>query len=144
MKKLVLLLTVCLLALTAQAQERTSIFGKWKTIDDDSGEVKSVVEIFEKDGKAYGRIIQLFRGPDEDQNPLCEECKKNDERYKQPIVGLEIIRDLKDDGTWKSGDILDPENGKVYDCKIWVDEGELKVRGYLYFLYRTQTWLPYN
>ena len=61
----------------------------------------------------------------------------------KPIVGLEIIRDMKKDGDeYAGGDILDPENGKVYRCKIWVENGKLMVRGYIAFLYRTQTWLP--
>jgi len=44
--------------------------------------------------------------------------------------------------TWEDGDILDPENGKVYRCKVWVEQGNLMVRGYIAFLYRTQKWLP--
>ena len=52
------------------------------------------------------------------------------------INGLEKDGDEYDDGT-----ILDPKKGKVYDCKIWVDEsGDLQVRGYVAFFYRTQTW----
>jgi uncharacterized protein (DUF2147 family) len=61
----------------------------------------------------------------------------------KPIVGLEIIRNMEKDGDeYEDGDILDPENGKVYRCKLWVEEGKLRVRGYISFLYRTQTWLP--
>ena len=47
-----------------------------------------------------------------------------------------------DDDEWDDGEILDPENGKVYDCKIWVEDGKLQVRGYVAFFFRTQTWLP--
>jgi len=36
---------------------------------------------------------------------------------------------------------MDPEDGKVYTAEIWVEEGKLKVRGYVGFFYRTQTWL---
>jgi uncharacterized protein (DUF2147 family) len=56
---------------------------------------------------------------------------------------MEIIDGLTRDGDeWNSGTILDPEDGKEYRCKIWLEDGELKVRGYLYFFYRTQSWLP--
>lgn len=118
------------------------IFGKWKTIDDETGKAKSVVEIYEQNGKAYGKIIQLFRAPDEDQDPNCKEC--NDDRKGQKIKGMQIIRNLeRDDNEWEDGTILDPKNGKIYDCKIWVDENDankLQVRGYVAFFYRTQTW----
>ena len=125
-----------------------SVTGKWKTIDDDSGKEKSVVEIYMKDGKLYGKIIKLFREPGEDPDPVCDECDKDDDRYNQKVIGMEIIRDMEKDGDeWEDGTILDPENGKVYDCKLWVDEDNpdiLKVRGYIAFLFRTQTWHRYE
>jgi uncharacterized protein (DUF2147 family) len=58
---------------------------------------------------------------------------------------MTIIRNLvkvEDENEWEGGDILDPENGKVYRCKLWVENGKLKIRGYIAFLYRTQKWLP--
>lgn len=120
-----------------------SITGKWKTIDDETGKPRSIVDIYTKDGKVYGKIIKLFREPDEDPDPICEEC--TDHRKGEKVIGLEIISDMKPKGDeYVDGEILDPENGKIYKCKLWVEEGNLKVRGYLYFLYRTQTWLPYS
>jgi uncharacterized protein (DUF2147 family) len=57
---------------------------------------------------------------------------------------LEIIQGLeKKGGVYKGGEILDPENGKTYTCKIWLNEedtDQLMVRGYVAFFYRTQTW----
>ncbi len=121
-----------------------SIEGKWKTIDDATGKAKSVVQIFESGGKYYGKIIQLFREPGEDQDPVCVECSgaKKDKK----IIGMQIIEDMSkgNDGNYVDGEILDPENGRTYGCKIWLEEGKLKVRGYLLFLYRTQTWEPYD
>ena len=120
-----------------------SVTGKWKSIDDETGKPRSIVEIVEKDGKVYGNIISLFREPGEDPDPLCEQC--TDHRKGEKVIGLEIISDMKKKGDeYVDGEILDPENGKVYKCKLWVEDGVLKVRGYLYFLYRTQTWLPYS
>jgi uncharacterized protein (DUF2147 family) len=58
---------------------------------------------------------------------------------------MEIIRDLEQDGDeWEDGTIIDPDNGKVYDCKLWVEDGELQVRGYIAFFFRTQVWLKVN
>ena len=84
--------------------------------------------------------------PGDDPDPLCEECDQDDPRYMKRIIGMEIIKDMEKDGDqYSGGNILDPENGNVYRCKIWVgDDGMLKVRGYVAFLYRTQTWLPYE
>lgn len=123
-----------------------SITGKWKTIDDNTGKPRSVVEIYEKEGMYFGKIIKLFREPGEDQDPVCDEC--NGKRKNQKIIGMEIITDMEYDASdeeFDSGEILDPESGSIYDCKLWVGEnGYLKVRGYLMFFYRTQTWLPYE
>ncbi len=115
--------------------------GKWKTIDDETKKPKSIVEIYEKNGKIYGKVVKLFREPSEDQNPNCKEC--TGDRKGQKVLGMEIIRGLKKDGNeYEGGTILDPKNGKIYDCKMWVENGKLQVRGYVAFFFRTQVWLP--
>ncbi|MDC1304918.1 DUF2147 domain-containing protein [Salibacteraceae bacterium] len=136
-----LLLVVLSMSLSAQ-----SVLGKWKTIDDETGKPKSIVEIY-KNGDVYeGKILKLFKGPDEEQDPVCKECDKDDPRYMKKIIGMTIVKDMEmDDGELDEGTILDPKKGEVYDCKIWVgDDGKLNVRGYIMFLYRTQTWEPYS
>ena len=116
--------------------------GKWKTIDDETNEPKSIVEVFERDGKIFGKIVKLFRKPGEDQDPVCDDCEEDDPRYKKKIIGMEIMRDMVlAEGEYEGGDILDPNNGKVYRCRIWVEGNDLKVRGYWGPFYRTQTWL---
>lgn len=133
------LLLLLLLPLTLCAQ---SVTGRWTTIDDETGKRRSVVEITERDGKLHGRIVQLFRDPGEDQDPTCTKCAADDDRYGKKIIGMEIIRGMIGDGEeWNDGDILDPKNGSVYDCKLWLEEGKLKVRGYVAFFFRTQTWV---
>lgn len=141
MKKTIsLILIICFYISQSVAQQKTPV-GKWKTVDDNTGKTKSVVEIYEKGGKLHGKVLQLF--DPEKPNPKCEECATDDPRHLKPIVGLEIIRNMTKDGSeYANGDILDPENGKVYKCKLWVENGKLMVRGYIAFLYRTQTWLP--
>lgn len=130
-----------LLPLVAPAQH--GVTGMWKTIDDNTGKPRSVVEITDQGGRLQGRIVKLFRDPGEDPDPICDECP--DDRKDHKAIGLEIIRDLVRDGSeWADGTILDPENGKVYDCKIWLEDGTLKVRGYVAFFFRTQTWLRYE
>lgn len=123
------------------------IVGQWKTIDDDTGDAKSVVEIYKGgNGKYFGKIIKLYRDPGEDQNPVCDQCSGN--KKNKPIIGMIIITNMEKTGSnlWKNGTILDPANGKSYDCKMWIENGKLQVRGYLGWsaLGRSQTWLKYN
>ncbi|PCI71896.1 MAG: hypothetical protein COB38_04960 [Gammaproteobacteria bacterium] len=125
----------------SQADE--SIVGIWQTIDDNTKQVRSLVELSIEDNKLYGKIIKLFPQDGDPQNPICEKCKN--ERRNKAIMGLQIIDGLsKKRDEWIDGEILDPDNGKTYDCKIWLDKGELKVRGYIGFFYRTQKWIRYT
>ncbi|MBX2973578.1 MAG: DUF2147 domain-containing protein [Flavobacteriales bacterium] len=130
------LLLLCLLFnLSLNAQDIT---GRWVTIDDNTAKRKSVVEIVVTDGKASGRIVEILDPAKRDRT--CEAC--TDDRRGKKVLGMEIIRNMqRDGGEWKGGTIMDPENGKVYDCKMWLEDGELKVRGYVAFFYRTQTWV---
>ncbi len=125
----------------------SQIEGKWKTIDDETGEEKSIVEIWKaQDGLYYGKIIKLFDKTK--QNDVCDECDEDDPRYNKPIIGMVIIRKMEkvEDNEWDEGDILDPANGKVYDCKMWRDGKNLQVRGYIGWslIGRSQTWKPAN
>lgn len=131
------LLTLVLLMITTAVFSQ-SITGKWKTIDDNTGKPKSIVKIYIKEGKAFGDIIKLL--DNDEENPLCDECPGD--RYMKPLIGLTIITGLHvDDGKWKGDDgILDPDNGKLYDVRIWRDGDKLNVRGYIGPFYRTQTW----
>lgn len=136
-------LLFALLLISTAASAQLSVIGKWKTIDDNTGKERSVVEIFEKGSKVHGKIVKLYREKGEDPDPVCDECDEDDDRYKKKIIGMEIIRDMLKVGTeLAEGTIMDPDNGKIYRCKIWVEGNELKVRGYLGPFYRTQTWLP--
>lgn len=120
---------------------QASVLGKWKTIDDKTGETKSIVELFDQQGKVFGKIIRLFPKPGDDQDPVCDKCDEADARYKKKIIGMEILRDMSPYGSeFVDGNILDPESGRVYRCKIWIENKDLKVRGYWGPVWRTQTW----
>ena len=117
--------------------------GLWRTIDDHSGKEKSLVRIVEVNGEFRGTIEKLFREPGEEPNPNCEKCpgdKKN-----RPVVGMMILTGLrKDNSLWSGGEILDPQNGKTYKCKVWLENKgrDLHVRGFIgmALLGRTQVW----
>ncbi|MEM6516956.1 MAG: DUF2147 domain-containing protein [Bacteroidota bacterium] len=117
-----------------------NVLGKWKTVDDKTGTEKSIVEIYEKDGKIFGKVVEILRK--DRKNVKCEDCKGEDKN--QPVLGMDIIKNMeKDDDIYENGTITNPENGKVYDCRLKLaDNGQLQVRGYVAFFYRTQYWLP--
>lgn len=138
MKKI--LLTISLIALTVITAAAQDVTGKWKTIDDETGKAKSVVEIYKQNGKIYGKVIEIFDASKRNLN--CVECSGSDK--DKPIMGLVIIKGLEKDGDeYNDGTITDPNNGKVYKCYIELDGANtLNVRGYIGFslLGRTQTW----
>ena len=117
--------------------------GRWKTIDDTTGKAKSIVMIWEENGKLFGRVQKLLSPPPGIPNPVCKEC--TGEQKDKPVLGLRILWDLqKDKDGWSGGAILDPESGKIYKCLMSLeDDGKkLKVRGFVGFsvLGRTQYW----
>ena len=114
------------------------IEGKWKTIDDETGKPKSVVEIFKKtDGKYYGKISQLLIKP---ENNNCVKCK--DDRKNKPLLGLEIIRGLSKDGNeFSGGTITNPKDGKSYKTEVVREGKTLKVKAIVMGIaVKTQTW----
>ena len=136
--KLTLLIVALLLFQLSFSQ---TVFGKWKTIDDITGKEKGIVEIYEKGGKVYGRIIEIFDS--EHRYRKCEKCDGEDKN--KPYLGLVIIKGLSKDGDiYDGGKILDPKIGKLYRCKITLDGKEkLIVRGYIGIplFGRSQTWI---
>ena len=138
MRKFIVIFAAMLLTSGLFAQG--NVLGKWKTIDDETGEMKSIVEIFKKsDGKLYGKILELTS--DEDPNKTCSECPG--ERKNKKLVGMEIITGLEiDDDAWEGDDgILKPSTGTLYDCKLWEEDGKLQVRGYIGWVFKTQVWI---
>jgi uncharacterized protein (DUF2147 family) len=126
-------------SMSASAQ---SVFGKWKTIDDRTGKPKGVIEIYKEEGLMYGKVVEILEEGKEDVK--CTKC--DGELKDKPVEGMEIITagEKDDDGEWKGKRLFDPEQGMTFRFKIWLNpdnKDELKVRGYLAFIYRTQTWL---
>ena len=118
--------------------------GLWKNVDDVSGKPRALIRITESTGSLQGKIEQVFPGPTEDPNPKCDKCEGANKNA--PIIGLMILSGLTKDGDeYAGGQILDPDNGKVYRSKVRLtDNGKtLSVRGYLGvpMLGRSQTWM---
>lgn len=118
-----------------------SPIGTWKTIDDNTGDAKSYIEITEDaNGKLQGKIVKLLQKP---EDTVCENCK-GDKKGKK-LIGMTILWDLeKYSDYWSYGQIMDPETGKVYKANVSLDGNDkLSVRGYIGIaaLGRTQTWV---
>jgi uncharacterized protein (DUF2147 family) len=153
MQKMKLFLFVGILSLffigqlpAVEPAENLTPVGFWRTIDDKTGEVKSIVKIWTaQDGTLKGRIEKIFPKEGEDPDPVCDKCKGD--RKDQPVLGMEFLWGFKGAGSiWKNGEVLDPENGKIYSCQLEViDNGEkLKVFGYIRIIFkigRSQIWL---
>lgn len=130
MKKLCLALFLFFSATLAHASN--TVTGFWTTIDDETKSPKSVVQIYEYQGKYFGRVVDI----------LTDKSAKASIKGNPQIIGLDIIWDLEKAGDkLKNGSILDPKKGKVYGCEMWREGDNLIVRGKIAFLGRNQTWL---
>ncbi len=143
MNKSIAAALVSLMALPALAQ--MSPVGLWKTIDDKDGSAKSEIRIIETAGVFTGKIEKIL-DPKAKPGELCVEC--TDDRKGQPMLGLEIIRGVRQvagQAVWEGGTIVEPSTGKIYKMKMTPIEGgaKLEMRGFIGFslLGRTQTWL---
>jgi uncharacterized protein (DUF2147 family) len=134
-------LTIGLTCLSATAQ--MTPVGTWHTIDDKTNEIKSEITVAETAGVITGKVTKLLR-KEAKQDQVCDEC--SDDRKGKLVLGMEIIRGAKKaDGkdVWEDGKILDPENGKNYTLRLTPIEGgkKLEVRGSVFGIGRTQTWV---
>jgi uncharacterized protein (DUF2147 family) len=118
--------------------------GLWKTIDDHTGKPRGLVRVTQVGEEYQAKVEKIFPKPGEDPNPRCEKCAGT--RHDQPVIGMTILSGLKKQGDeYQGGEILDPENGKVYRARMKLEDGgrKLHVRGFIGFslLGRTQIWI---
>ena len=132
-------LTVSALLATTALCAQTAV-GTWKSVDDETGEAKSHIEIYERGGKLYGKIAKTLRA---NAPVTCETC--SGDRKGKPFIGLEIITAAAPDGDaeW-AGKIYNPEDDTSYKLVMWIEgdnPDKLYVRGKHWTgLYRTQEW----
>lgn len=132
---------LCLLPIALHAAE---LPGLWQTTDDKTGKPRSLVRIVETAGE-YSAIVEKGLLPTDTGDAVCDKC--TDERKGQKIIGMTIAKHLQKTATanvYERGEILDPENGKTYKCKMTLSPNgnELEVRGYIgiSLIGRSQTW----
>ena len=132
MKKYFLLLVLAFSSMMASAQI-DKIVGEWYTVDDETGAVKALVDIYQGDnGLYYGKIIKAFKDGVENPN--------------SPNKGLVIVNDMKaEDGMLTNGTVYEPESKKTYYAKISYNatDNTITLRGSLDrkgWIGRSQTW----
>jgi uncharacterized protein (DUF2147 family) len=136
------LITLPLLLLAMAASAQSSPTGRWKTIDDETGKVKSIVEITQAaNGTLQGTVVEVLQS-DRGPNPTCDKCKGANK--DKPVKGMTILWGLKKDGDeWSGGTVLDPAKGKTYKSKVELLEGgkKLGMSGCIAFICRQQVWV---
>ena len=119
-----------------ETKASNNIIGIYQT---QNGDAK--IEIFKKGEKYFGKVIWIKEPLGTNGKPLLDEHNPNITKRKIPILNLVTIRNLSyKNGEWIGGSVYDPKNGKTYECTLWLENGNLKVRGYLGWFYDTKTW----
>lgn len=120
-----------------------SVEGRWTTYNEQTGSPLSEIEIIKSGNSITGKVSQIFLESYQGEDPVCIKC--SGERKGKKVVGMNFLWGFKkEDDSWTTGKILDPESGEIYTSKLWLDDANtLQLRGYggpLDLFYRTQTW----
>jgi uncharacterized protein (DUF2147 family) len=123
MKKVIALILVgALCAFSLSAADKVE--GYWKSIDEKTGKVTAAWKIYEQSGKLYGVIVTV---PTQKDDTIAKDCKGPYKDFpvagdvsKMTVVNTPFIYSLskKAEGQWDGGNIIDPNDGKLYKCKI--------------------------
>ncbi len=107
--------------------------GRWQEYDDDSGKLVALIRIERLPDNSYeGTIEQIFPGTGEDSELVCGRCPSD--LHNHLFKGLRILSGMKrkDKRSFEGGEILDPDEGKAYHCRIRLsdDGNRIEVFGY--------------
>ena len=140
MRKMILAAALASLSFAATAQHSaTSPVGKWKTLDDKTGKVMTISEVYEaKNGTLAAKIVEAVGVP-----TTC--TTRSGQHQNKPMVGIVTLWNLKanKDGTWGGGNGYKPSEDRSFTAKsvTLVDGGKkLEVKGCVAFICRTGTW----
>ncbi len=144
MKKKLIGIVVLTVFFLSPLMAGSGITGMWKTIDDKTDIVKSIIKIYEYKGKIYGRLLVIYDDEGNLKDTYVNPSVIAENVKGQPFyAGLDILWELEQRGDkWKKGKIMDPKEGKVYSSEIWMEGKNLIVRGKIGPFGRNQTWLP--
>jgi uncharacterized protein (DUF2147 family) len=125
----------------ANAQNSDLIVGKWLSADGDGK-----IEIYKKGDVYYGKLIWLKEPNETNGKPKIDDENPDPSKRNTPLLNLVILKNFTfEDGFWQGGTIYDPKNGKTYKCEMWTEgKNTLRIRGYVAFLHRTESWTRVN
>lgn len=103
--------------------------GLWQSYDLNKN-VRNIVKFSLKNGKLMGNIVKVksLRG----EKALCDVCVGP--WHNKPLLGLPIIWGLKKLGNkWVNGQVVNVDNGKIYNCQLSVSDDNkiMNFTGYL-------------
>ena len=83
------------------------------------------IKIYKRGDKYFGNFQWMATPRKDTKNP--------DQALQQrDILGLEFLSGFSySNNEYTGGKIYDPKSGKTYDCKMYLKNGDLQVRGYI-------------
>jgi uncharacterized protein (DUF2147 family) len=134
--------TLLLAYITPVFAAEQAINGLWQSTDDKTGKPRSHIRINDNNGE-FSAVVEKGLLDTDTGDAVCDQCK--DERKDKPIIGMIIMEGMQKRGhVYEGGRILDPENGKIYRCKMKLDStgNKLEVRGFIgiSLFGRSQMW----
>ena len=126
----------------------SSVDGVWLMLDKDANnEPESVIVVYERGGVRSAKMVAIYHN-----GKIDDTIEKPLERAKglegnPPLCGLDFVWDLKpSDGGKYVGKVVNPDDGGVYRCKLWVDvpSQRLVLRGELFVFGESEYLVPFD
>ncbi|MDR0374481.1 MAG: DUF2147 domain-containing protein [Treponema sp.] len=125
-KKVRLFLVLCMTLLCAGfCFAEDPALGFWLSVDEKTGKTTAGWEIYqEKNGLLYGKMLSVAEFPQDQIALLCKESYRgfpaSGKVNQMRVVGTPWIFGLRQEkeGQWSGGNIINPEDGNMYKCKI--------------------------
>ncbi len=136
--RILILLSALWFAPNLNTDSANDIVGTW-LVEAQNAKVKIYKA---KNNKYYGKIVWLKEPlhPTTKQ-PVVDANNPDEELQDQEILGMLTVKDLVyKRGKWEGGTIYQPQSGRTYKCKAWLEDGKLNMRGYWGMLYGTSVW----
>jgi len=98
--------------------------GFWISMDEKSGKATAGWEIYTVGDKLFGKILSVADHPQTDKATKCKDAYPGfpvqGKVSEMSVVGTPWIFNLALDkpGSWSGGQIIDPNDGNLYKCKI--------------------------
>ena len=98
--------------------------GYWLSIDEKTGKVTAGWMIYQEGGRLFGKILSM---QDYSADVRAEKCRDSYQGFpaagrvsQMPVVGTPWIFGLSRErtGEWSGGNVINPEDGRMYKCKI--------------------------